>query len=236
MAERRGEASIQAGADPAHRREAALLRNCASLQSGTWSPALPTAPTSLGNTSFRHAARHPKGANVPLHLALPPLTCGHGIADSADHAMVCDQCNMQAKMCHDLLAAAVCRVASRAGLPSNRETSYRCLADSAAEAEASGLTRSDVGDMAPDGTLFILDIVITHQLAGCKLAECHGHTSKAAALAAADKVPVSRSRTRFCHLLWSLTPGFTKRPSTSSTWLQNGAQTLHCSRPARAQD
>jgi hypothetical protein len=41
--------------------------------------------------------------------------------------------------------------------------------------------------MAPDGTLFLLDIVVTHQHVGCKLAECHGHTGKAAALAAADK-------------------------------------------------
>jgi hypothetical protein len=101
--------------------------------------------------------------------------------------MVCDQCKKQATMRHDLLAAAVRRAASSAGLPSNSETSYRRLAVSAAEAEAAGLTPSDVVVMAPDGTLFLLDIVFTHQRVGCMLAEFHGHTSKAAALAAADK-------------------------------------------------
>jgi hypothetical protein len=101
--------------------------------------------------------------------------------------MVCDQCKKQATMRHDLLTAAVRRVASSAGLPFNHETSYRRLAFSAVEAEATGLTCHDVVVMARDGTLFLLDIVITHQHVGCKLAECHGHTGKAAALAAADK-------------------------------------------------
>jgi hypothetical protein len=90
-------------------------------------------------------------------------------------------------MRHELLAAAVRRVASSAGLPSNREASCRRLAVSAAEAEAAGLTRSEVVVMAPDGTLFPLDIVVTPQHVGCKLVECLRHAGKAAALAAADK-------------------------------------------------
>jgi hypothetical protein len=66
-----------------------------------------------------------------------------------------------------------------------QEHSTSCIAHPLTQ--AAGLARSDVVVMAPDGTLFLLDIVVTHQHVGCKLAECHGHTGKAAALAAADK-------------------------------------------------
>ncbi len=36
-------------------------------------------------------------------------------------------------------------------------------------------------------SLYLIDVVVTHQHMGCKLAQCHGNTGKAAALAAADK-------------------------------------------------
>jgi hypothetical protein len=65
-------------------------------------------------------------------------------------------------MRHGLLAAAMRRVASIAGVPSNHEPSYRCLSVSASEADAAGLTRCCFIVMAPDGTLFLLDFVISH--------------------------------------------------------------------------
>ena len=91
-------------------------------------------------------------------------------------------------MRHDLGACFVRRIASRAGCCTNRETGYRHLYANQAEAEAAGATRSDVAVMGPDGTIYLLDLRVTHQHMGCKLDQCFNNTGKAAQLAADDKI------------------------------------------------
>ena len=182
--------SLQAGDAPSYekKRECSRLRSCAGAPSGAWLLALPRATTVMGNSAFRHAARHRLGVGAPQHLTPPACTCGHGLADRPDHAMVCVQCNKQSTMRHDLGACFVRRIASRAGCCTNRETGYRHLSANQAEAEAAGATRSDVAVMGPDGTIYLLDLRVTHQHMGCKLDQCFNHTGKAAQLAADDKI------------------------------------------------
>ena len=188
QAESRWEAETVNRADPAGKRTASRLRSCAGAPSGGWLLALPHSPTGLGNTAFRNAGRHRLGTGVPEHLAPPPCTCGQGLADRPDHAMVCTQCNKQKTMRHDLVAHAVRRTACRAGCATSMEQSYRHYASNPAAAEAAGLTRADVSILGPDGRVKLVDVVVTHQHMGCKLDACHGHTGKAALLAAQDKI------------------------------------------------
>jgi hypothetical protein len=125
------------------------------------------------------------------------------------------------------------RVASSAGLPPIRKTSHRCLSVSAAVAEEAALTRFYFVVMAPNGTLFHLDIVVSHQHIGCKLPKGHGHTDKAAALAAAGKQRQFRlhgnaEQYTFVRFAVESHSGSAKRQSTSCRWLQNGAPALGC--------
>ncbi|MEL6449579.1 MAG: reverse transcriptase domain-containing protein [Pseudomonadota bacterium] len=190
VADRRFAAAIATTAASTYeaKRDASRLRSSAGAPSGAWLLAMPRETTVMGNSAFRHAARHRLGEGAPQHLTPPACTCGHGLADRPDHAMVCVQCNKQSTLRHDNLACAVRRAAARTGAPTNRETGYRFLSATPAQAEAAGFTRSDVLVMGPDGTIYLIDVVVTHQHMGCKLDQCHKSTGKAAQLAADDKL------------------------------------------------
>ncbi len=182
--------SLGIGASPTEdaKRDVSRVRSCAGAPSGAWLMTLPVGTRAMGNSAFRHAARHRLGLGVPQHLTPPPCTCGRGLADRPDHAMVCTQCTKQATLRHDLVALAVRRRAVDAGCPTNRETGYRVLAANPGQAMEAGLTRCDVLVMGPDGTIYLLDIVVTHQHMGCQLDRCYNTTGKAAQLAAEEKI------------------------------------------------
>ena len=186
------------------KRASSRLRSSAGAPSAGWLTAFPVEPTALNNAQFRNAGRHRLGVGAPQHRTPPPCTCGDGLADRPDHAMVCRHCNKQNQMRHDLLAYAVRRTACRAACSTSMEQHYHSLADDAAEAQEAGLTRTDVSILAPDGRIWLVDTMVTHQHMGCQLDTCHKSTGKAAHLG--EQTKTRKFRLRQDHAQYQFVP------------------------------
>ena len=163
---------------PAGRLAAARLRSCSSGAGSAWLESTRACQhTKLSDVEFVSGAHHRLGLGPRLDVELPPCTCDGAApadernapdaADAADpaapdHCMSCKNAARDRLLRHNFATSAVRQSISAVGCPTSMEPSYGRLAANAAAAAAAGARRGDIFTILPDGSVTVLDAVVTH--------------------------------------------------------------------------
>lgn len=175
-------------ATPAGRKDAARVRSAASGPGSAWLAATrSSADTTLSNAEFVSGGHHRLGLGPRLDVPLPTCGCGAGDPSAPDHGMSCNLAAGLRTLRHNFTASAWRRSITAAGCATSVEPPYTRLAQTGRAAAAAGMTRGDILTFLPDGSVNVLDTVVTHpgnQSYVGRASRVDGH---AAELAAADK-------------------------------------------------
>ena len=188
---------------PAGKLAAARLRSCSSGAGSAWlSASRACMHTKLSDVEFVSGGHHRLGLGPRSDVQLPACPC-NGVAptdernappaaDAADptapdHCMSCKTAAGERTLRHTFTASAWRQSISAAGLSTSMEPSYRRLAQNAAAAAAAGSRRGDIFTILPDGSITVLDAVVTHPCGRSCVGPASKHDGHAAAKAAKQK-------------------------------------------------
>lgn len=147
--------------------------------------ATPGQATTMGDNAFVSSGRHRLGLGVHCVAETPLCACAAGLAGSPDHAMVCTQVARMRTLRHDQVAYAVRRIIQASGCNSSMEPPYRRFRGSDQQGVGNeGMHRGDILCILPDGSMLIIDVVITHPGAPTyaqRAARVDGYAAKRAA-------------------------------------------------------
>ena len=158
--------------------------------------------TKLSDVEFVSGAHHRLGLGPRLDVELPPCSCNGAApadernapdaADAADpaapdHCMSCKNAARDRLLRHNFATSAWRQSISASGCSTSMEPSYRRLAATAAAAAAAGARRGDIFAILPDGSVTVLDAVVTHPCGRSCVALASQRDGHAAAKAAKRK-------------------------------------------------